>query len=138
MHMSNPADTEALLCAAYERQIAHYQHALRAADELLAAIAAGDSIDGPAGRLAAALDQTAAIDSSLQLLKQAWQGMGHTPGPRLQAILGDAARTVEHLIERVRRAETETEARRTLLLPELELQARSRRMQQVYGSARRT
>lgn len=137
MNRQETADTEALLREVYQEQRGHYTQALRAAEGLLDALARGTNLEEPTRQLAAHLNRTSAAEIRVQELKRHWQQSGGKPGPELKALLDQVAQLIAQLIDRVKQAETLTVGRQNLLLPELEIQARNRQMQQVYGRTKK-
>jgi hypothetical protein len=122
---------EEKLCAAYRQQADCYRRAVAVVAQVPAALAQADQ-GVLMKRLAAILDDIAAIDSGMRASKQAWQAAGRSPGPELQAAVGEVGGLIQELLRHVGSAEQQALAVTKRLAPELDQLIRSRQMQTAY------
>lgn len=125
-------DLEATLCRAYRAEADHYQRALELAETLPAAFDCGQS-EQEMRRLQQILDEIGGIEHDIRDKREAWHSAGRRPGPALQDALNTLRTLLEELIPLIQVAETRAQQAREQLMPEVDLQSRTRKMREAYG-----
>lgn len=130
-----PATDEEQLCQAYQEQVAFYSRALDEAEQIVQAVGQGADVTWRLQNLAGIAAEVGSLESRLGGWQKQWQQGGRQPGRQLAALLRQVAELIEQVLHCLAQAEQETTLRVGALVPELDLLARSRQMQQAYNTA---
>ncbi len=130
-----PATDEEQLCQAYQEQVVFYSQALGEAEQIVQAVGQGEDVTGRLQNLAGIAAEVGNLENRLGSWQKQWQQVGRQPGPQLAALLRQVAGLIEQVLQCLAQAEQETTLRVGALVPELDLLARSRQMQQAYNTA---
>lgn len=131
----NYTPNEEQLCEAYQGQVASYSRALCEAEQIVQAVRRGEDVAAQLQNLATLAAEIGNREGGMGRWQGQWQEAGRQPGPRLAALLNQVAELLEKVLHCLAQAEQETTLRVKALVPELDLLARSRQMQQAYNTA---
>ena len=128
------SDPEAELIKAYRAQAQQYARAVQIAQGLSRALEQTENDELALRELHEALNETSRIDSSIESLKESWQGEKRKPGAELAAALDHVAGLMHQLIQEFRLCEKAAKEQMGVLSPQLDDEIRRQRMQRAYGS----
>lgn len=126
------------LCAALAEEVDHYTQALRAAEELPAAIRDERDAEPHLQELVRQLDAIVVIEQRIAGSKRQWLQAGEGSPAELEELRARLAGLIRAVQAQVSWAEREATLRQHQLAPVLDALIRGQQMQRAYGMARRT
>lgn len=121
-----------VLSAALAEEAERYAQALRAAEELPAALRDGRDFEPYLQELVQQLDEITRIEQRIAGAKQQWLQAGDPSPPELEALRARLVELIRAVQARVSWAEQEATLRKHQLMPQLDALIRGRQMQRAY------